>query len=306
MHDVNGFLILDKMRGCTSHDCVNKIRKLFQTKKVGHSGTLDPQVDGVLPIAIGKATRFIQYLSQEKTYVGTIKLGIKTVTDDVHGKIIREKDWPILSHNELDEYLNNFRGTFSQIPPKVSSVHIDGERAYKKILKNEEFELEAKEVSIKKLILQNWDQVNGEIDLFITCSAGTYIRAIARDIGIALNSEGCLLKLRRVKSSGFDQSSSYTFADLEEAGKNIFKFIIPISNALHHIPRITLKNKDDILFWQTGRRILLEKNILISNNTSESNKIFQVLDSNYKLIGMGEISLDHSEYLQPKLVLNPR
>ena len=131
----HGFLVINKDKGLTSHDCVKQIRKLINIKKVGHTGTLDPEVTGTLPIAIGSATRFIQYLPQGKTYIGQIKLGIKTNTDDIHGEIINQKDWPKISDYELDQYLNKFRGKIKQIPPKISSVNINGERAYKKFLK---------------------------------------------------------------------------------------------------------------------------------------------------------------------------
>ena len=140
METKDGFLVINKDKGCTSHDCVKQIRKLLNTKKVGHAGTLDPEVIGTLPIAIGSATRFIQYLPQGKTYIGQIKLGIRTNTDDIHGEIINQKSWPKISDEKLDLYLNRFRGIIKQIPPKVSSVHVDGERAYKKFLRNENFE----------------------------------------------------------------------------------------------------------------------------------------------------------------------
>ena len=120
MESKDGFLILNKERGCTSHDCVKQIRKLLHKKKVGHTGTLDPEVTGTLPIAIGDATRFIQYLPQWKIYIGKIQLGIRTNTDDIQGKIINQKDWPKISIEELDKSLNNFRGIIKQIPPRVS------------------------------------------------------------------------------------------------------------------------------------------------------------------------------------------
>ena len=150
METKNGFLVINKNKGCTSHDCVKQIRKLLNTKKVGHTGTLDPQVTGTLPIAIGSATRFIQYLPHEKTYIGQIKLGIRTNTDDIHGEIINQKDWPKITKAELDQYLNAFRGIIKQTPPKVSSVHVNGERAYKKSFKNETFELTPREVKIEE------------------------------------------------------------------------------------------------------------------------------------------------------------
>jgi len=180
METKDGFLVINKDKGCTSHDCVKQIRKLLNTKKVGHTGTLDPEVIGTLPIAIGSATRFIQYLPQGKTYIGKIKLGIRTNTDDIQGEIISQKSWPKISDEKLDQYLNRFRGIIKQIPPKVSSVHVNGERAYKKSFRNENFELAPREVKIDELTLMKWDQINGIIEIKIKCSAGTYIRAIAR------------------------------------------------------------------------------------------------------------------------------
>ena len=156
METKDGFLVINKDKGCTSHDCVKQIRKLLDTKKVGHTGTLDPGVTGTLPIAIGSATRFIQYLPQAKTYIGEIKLGIRTSTDDIYGKIINQKDWPKISNEQLDQYLNKFRGIIKQIPPQVSSVYVNGERAYKKSFRNENFELTPREVKIDQLDLIKW------------------------------------------------------------------------------------------------------------------------------------------------------
>jgi len=229
METKDGFLIINKDKGCTSHDCVRQIRKLLNTKKVGHTGTLDPEVTGILPIAIGSATRFIQYLPQGKTYIGQIKLGMRTNTDDIHGEIINQKSWPKISAEKLDQYLNRFRGIIKQIPPKVSSVHVNGERAYKKSFRNEVFELVPREVKIDELTLMQWDQINGIIEIKIKCSAGTYIRAIARDLGEILNSEGCLLQLKRISACGFDEQNSIKITDIKkEIGKkNSKNFIIP-------------------------------------------------------------------------------
>jgi len=213
METKDGFLVINKDKGCTSHDCVKQIRKLLNTKKIGHTGTLDPEVTGILPIAIGSATRFIQYLPQGKTYIGQIKLGIRTNTDDIHGEIINQKSWPKISDEKLDQYLNRFRGIIKQIPPKVSSVHVNGERAYKKSFRNEVFELAPREVKIDELHLMKWDQINGILEIKIKCSAGTYIRSIARDIGEILNSEGCLLRLKRISACGFDEKHSLKISD---------------------------------------------------------------------------------------------
>ena len=228
----NGFIAINKEKGLTSHDCVKQIRKLLGTKKVGHTGTLDPEVTGTLPIAIGSATRFIQYLPQGKTYIGQIQLGIRTKTDDMQGEILNKKKWPILNNNQLDNYLNKFRGIIQQVPPKVSSVHVNGERAYKKSLKNEEFELHPREVEIEELVLKEWDQANGILKIKVSCTSGTYIRSIARDLGQVLDSEGCLLNLKRISACGFHERNSIKISDLSDLSDKKAPFIIPTISAL--------------------------------------------------------------------------
>ena len=302
METKNGFLIINKEKGCTSHDCVKKIRYLLNTKKVGHTGTLDPEVTGILPIAIGSATRFIQYLPHEKTYIGQIKLGIRTSTDDIQGKIMNQKDWPKITHEQIDQYLNLFRGKIKQIPPKVSSVHVNGERAYKKSFKNENFELAPREVNIHELILINWDQINGIIEIKIKCSAGTYIRSIARDFGKALNSEGCLLMLKRTAACGFHERSSIKISDMEKNRNNIENFIIPTITALDHLSTIALTNEEEIKFWQTGRAITLDINYFNGNETFDYNNPIKVIDKRKTLLGIGFFNQEQT-HINPKLVL---
>ncbi len=305
METKNGFLVINKDKGCTSHDCVKQIRKLLNTKKVGHTGTLDPEVTGTLPIAIGSATRFIQYLPQGKTYIGQIKLGIRTYTDDIHGEIINQKAWPKISDEKLDQYLNKFRGIIKQIPPKVSSVHVNGERAYKKFLKNENFELVPREVKIDNILLMKWDQIKGIIEIKIKCSAGTYIRAIARDLGETLNSEGCLLKLKRISACGFDEQSSIKISEIEKGKKNATNFIIPTISALNHISTLVLTQKEEINFWRTGRVIKVDINNFRRTNTSEYKKPIKVIDSKNNLLGIGFLNKEQTN-LNPKLVLNAK
>jgi len=305
METKDGFLVINKDKGCTSHDCVKQIRKLLNTKKVGHTGTLDPEVIGTLPIAIGSATRFIQYLPQDKTYIGQIKLGMRTNTDDIHGEIINQKSWPKISDEKLDQCLNRFRGIIEQIPPKVSSVHVNGERAYKKSFRNEIFELAPREVKIDELTLIKWDQINGIIEIKIKCSSGTYIRAIARDLGKILNSEGCLLQLKRISACGFDEQNSIKISDIEKGKKNSKNFIIPTISALNHISSFVLSNEEQINFWQTGRAIQVDINYLKENKSFDYRKPIKVIDKEQSLLGIGFFNKDHSN-LNPKLVLNAK
>jgi len=305
MNKINGFLIINKEKGCTSHDCVKIIRKVLNIKKVGHTGTLDPEVTGILPIAIGNATRFIQYLPQEKCYLGEIKLGISTSTDDIHGKIINRVNWPQISTKQLDNVLNLYRGDLKQVPPKVSSVHINGERAYKKVLKNEEFELSPKDITISELILKKWDQKNGIIKLKIKCSAGTYIRALARDLGSTLNTSGCLYDLKRTSACGFDEETS-NLVNLKDIPSNIDSFIMPTISALKHLPTYILKNEEEINWWETGRKIILNSDQCIIYKNIKNLSTIQVIDSNKNLLGIGIFNKKDDTFLQPKLVLNAR
>ena len=305
METNDGFLVINKEKGCTSHDCVKQIRKLLNIKKVGHTGTLDPQVTGTLPIAIGSATRFIQYLPQSKIYKGQIKLGIRTNTDDIQGKIINQKDWPKITYDQLDQYLNHFRGKIRQIPPKVSSVHVNGERAYKKSFKNENFELAPREVKIDELKLMNWDQINGIIEIKIKCSSGTYIRSIARDLGKLLNSEGCLLKLNRISACGFHEQNSIKISDIEKEIKKTTNFIFPTISALNHISTLILNNDEEINFWQTGRAIKVDIKYFNKSKNFDYKKPLKVIDQRKTLLGIGFLNKEKTN-INPKLVLNAK
>ena len=305
METKDGFLIINKDTGCTSHDCVKQIRKLLNTKKVGHTGTLDPNVTGTLPIAIGSATKFIQYLPQGKTYVGQIKLGIRTKTDDIHGEIINQKNWPKITNYQLDQYLNNFRGIIKQIPPKVSSVHVNGVRAYKKSFNNEIFELAPREVKVDELILIKWDQIRGIIEFKIRCSAGTYIRSLARDLGEILNSEGCLLQLKRISACGFDEQNSIKISDMEKDKNKIVNLIIPTISALNHISTLVLNREEEINFWQTGRAIKIDISYLNKSKTFDYKKPIKIIDERKTLLGIGFLNNEQTQ-INPKLVLNAK
>ena len=276
-------------------------------KKVGHTGTLDPEVTGTLPIAIGSATRFIQYLPQDKTYIGQIKLGIRTKTDDIHGEIINQKVWPKISDEKLDQYLNKFRGIIKQTPPKLSSVHVNGERAYEKYFNNENFELPPREVKIEELTLIKWNQIKGIIEIKIKCSAGTYIRSIARDLGKVLNSEGCLLDLKRIAACGFDEKNSITISNLEKEKvyKNVTNFIFPTISALNHISTFVLNKEEEINYWQSGRAIKVDINFTKEIKALDYKKPIKLIDKRKTLLGIGFLNKERTN-INPKLVLNAK
>ena len=156
-----GFVVIDKPAGLTSHSCVSRLRSCYGLRRVGHGGTLDPAVTGVLPIALGPATRLLPYLPGDKTYRGVIQLGQRTSTDDLQGELLEQQDWPHLSEVELKQALAPFHGAIQQRPPQVSAVHVDGERAHARARRGEVMELKARPVTLHRLELNHWDPEAG-------------------------------------------------------------------------------------------------------------------------------------------------
>ena len=191
------------------------------------------------------------------------------------------------------------------IRDRVSSVHVNGERAYKKSLRNENFELPTRTVKIDELTLIKWDQIKGIIEIKIKCSAGTYIRSIARDLGKFLNSEGCLLQLKRISACGFHEQNSIKISDMEKDKNNTKNFIIPTISALNHISTLVLNKEEEINFWQTGRAIKFDINYLNEIKSLDYNKPIKVIDKRKVLLGIGFLNQEQTN-INPKLVLNAK
>jgi len=211
----HGFLVVDKDPEMTSHDVVAMGRRALETRKVGHAGTLDPMATGVLVLGFGNGTRLLQYVTNgDKSYQATVVLGAATVTDDHEGEIISTADVSGISEIDIETELAKMRGTIAQRPSSVSAVKVDGERAHARVRAGEVFELPAREVTISNLEILEIRQIADriEVDIDVTCSAGTFIRAIARDCGAALGVGGHLNKLRRTRVAGFglDRTVSIT------------------------------------------------------------------------------------------------
>ncbi|MEO0843648.1 MAG: tRNA pseudouridine(55) synthase TruB, partial [Cyanobacteria bacterium J06643_5] len=206
-----GFLNLDKPFDWTSHDCVAKTRRLLRIKKVGHAGTLDPAATGVLPIAIGKATRLLQYLPSDKAYKATIRLGVQTTTDDLQGEVIHQQFVNGLNLETVKAALEKFQGKIEQIPPSYSAIQVGGKRLYDLARKGEKIEVPVRTVEVFSIDILDWRESDfPELDVNISCGGGTYIRAIARDLGAVLETGGTLAALRRTVSSGFNLADSMT------------------------------------------------------------------------------------------------
>jgi tRNA pseudouridine55 synthase len=215
----DGFLIVDKEPGMTSHDVVAMGRKALGTRKVGHAGTLDPMATGVLVLGFGNGTRLLQYITDgDKSYTATIVLGASTVTDDHEGEILQSTDAHAVDDNDITRILSAMVGTIAQRPSSVSAVKVGGERAYDRVRAGEVFELAARTVTISSLhVLQiRHCETTTEVDIDVTCSAGTFIRAIARDLGDELKVGGHLRTLRRTRVAGFTLDVATSITNMKE------------------------------------------------------------------------------------------
>jgi len=304
-----GFVVIDKPAGLTSHDCVNRLRRVFGLKKVGHGGTLDPSVTGVLPIAIGNATRLISYLQGSKAYTGIIQLGVNTNTDDMQGEVIQSKNWPIISKNSLNNILDNFRGEILQKPPIFSSVHFKGERSYKKARRGENFNLPHKKITINKLRLISWSQKEGELAVDVDCSTGTYIRSLARDIGDIIGCGAYLKKLHRTKAYNFNENHSVLLPEkLEVYPDNLKPKILNPNFFLKHLSSFKLMSEEELRSWRSGRMISFQDNperlkLSIENkDVLFFDKNVLVYDHRHEIAGIA-IS-DESLTIKPKIVFN--
>ena len=288
---MQGFLNLNKPSGFTSHDCVARVRRLLRLKRVGHGGTLDPSATGVLPIALGKATRLLQFLRQDKAYRATIRLGVSTTTDDLEGEVIASKPADGLSLETVATALQLFQGPIQQVPPSYSAIQIQGKRMYDLARAGEKLDIPARPVEVFKIEILDWRSEVSELDLAIACGPGTYIRAIARDLGMALQVGGTLAALTRTQSSGFSLTDSLTLAELEQQLAEEFQPIPPTA-ALQHLSAITLP-ATVALRWCQGQRVS-DAEVTFTSQVEER---IRVCDEGDRFLGIGYLTNSDAERL---------
>ena len=227
-----GFLNIYKPQGKTSHDIISILRKITKIKQIGHTGTLDPFAEGVLPVCTGKATRLIEYLKDDKAYIGTIQFGQATSTYDIEGEVTKISNKKI-SLKEIENALIKFKGEIEQLPPIYSAIKIKGKKLYEYARKGETVEVVPRQVTINKLEIINFDFENQNLELYIDCSKGTYIRSIANDLGEALGVYGYLIKLVRVKAGDFELKNAVQLENLNNKA-DVFKYLIQPLDKLNY------------------------------------------------------------------------
>ena len=248
---MDGFLLVDKAGGMTSHDVVAMARKKLDTKKVGHAGTLDPMATGVLVLGIGIATRLLTYITDgKKSYQGKISLGSATHTDDKEGDVIftaPENKLQLITDSQIKEQLAGFVGSIKQRPSSVSAIKIDGKSAHARVRAGEDVDIPERDITIDEIEVKQISRLASsiEIDLSVTCSAGTYIRAIARDLGEKLEVGGHLTQLRRTLVSPFTLEQCKDIADAQLIS------IAEVIEKLFPIRRLDFSESREILFGRT-------------------------------------------------------
>lgn len=236
----NGVLIINKPQGITSHDVVGKIRKLYGTRKVGHTGTLDPLATGVLVILLGRAAKAAEYLvADRKTYQARLTLGITTDTEDITGKVLTQSN-NIPNTDAVMNVCSEFLGKIKQIPPMYSALKVDGKKLYDLAREGIEVERKARDIEIFQLVCTPTKNAN-EYDLLVECSSGTYIRTLCADIGARLSCGGVMSALHRVVAGGFDIENSHTLEEIETLTMDErYSLLAPTESLFYDLPSVKL------------------------------------------------------------------
>ena len=241
---MNGIIIIDKPQEWTSNDVVSRLRRVFNTRRIGHGGTLDPMATGVLPVFVGRATRGVEFFEHaEKVYEATLRFGLTTDTEDITGKTITETEVS-LTEEDLQAVLPKFRGDILQVPPMYSAIKVNGQKLYDLARKGREVERQPRPITIHELELLEFS--GNEARLRVRCSKGTYIRTLCKDIGEALGCGGCMAALRRVEAGEYTLEGSIPLRqllDISEAGEDVEHLLRPVDTMFASHKKLTLNEK---------------------------------------------------------------
>lgn len=302
--EYHGIVVVDKPAGMTSHDVVNAMRRIFRTKRVGHTGTLDPDATGVLVLCLGQATRLAEYLSSsEKHYSTTVHFGIQSDTQDASGTITHTRNASHLTEADVRAVLPRFRGTIQQIPPMVSAVHHQGKRLYELAREGVTVEREVRMVHLSELELTAWQAgTTPTATLEVTCSTGTYIRTLAADIGTAVGTGALMAHLRRTwvgsQTHAFTLSDAHTLEALRERAETqtLAEAVLPMADAVKDWTQIVLM-PEQVTRVGMGQFLPLEETPLPGRT---STPLLALLDERGTLCAIGRVDEDH---LRPVKVL---
>lgn len=294
---MNGILPLWKPKGLTSHDCVQKVRRIFNTRKVGHTGTLDPEVEGVLVLCIGDDTKLVQYLTKvKKTYIASCTLGSATETEDQTGKIIEQlKLSSFPTKKEITRALDTFKGESIQIPPMYSAVRVKGKRLYEYARKNEQVERPKRKIFIHHIELKNMDQENNSFTFKTTCSSGTYIRTLCVDLGKELGYPAHMSNLIRIETSNFTKEETISFEELImlKEKNELHKALQTRTRALKHFDGIDVDS-------ETKKRVSFGQKLPVPDKPIKSQPF--TLRYNGEVIALYKFDSKNKDLIRPERV----
>ena len=281
MENIDGIILINKPKGYTSHDVVAKVKKILKASKVGHTGTLDPNATGVLPLLINNGTKLSKYLIEHnKQYEVTLKLGIKTDTADVEGNIIEEKNINLLNYSEDDikQILKSFIGKQEQIPPMYSALKVNGKKLYEYARNGQTVEIQSRKIEIYDCELKSVDNKENEIQFIVSCSKGTYIRSLCEDIALKFDTVGYMKELNRIKVGKFEIKNCITIEELEINinDEKIKKNIITMEELLKDNETIIIE-ENKLNHFLNGVKITINK----------KDGIYQIYNQNKEYIGTG-------------------
>ena len=284
---MDGIILINKAKNCTSNNVVNKVKHILN-EKTGHIGTLDPNATGLLPILVGKGTKLSQYLiNHDKEYEVVLKLGIKTDTADLEGKIIEEKEVAdnLLEKEKVLDVLNGFIGKQKQVPPMYSAIKVKGKKLYEYARKNVQIELEAREIEIYEIKLGTINQKENTITFTVHCSKGTYIRSLCEDIAQRLGTIGYMKELNRTKVGIFNIENSISVEELEQNKNNpeeLNKYIIPIERIF-----INIYGNNNCISLNDRKLGLFSNGVKLTYGLSEG--LYRIYNSKGVFIGIGSV-----------------
>lgn len=277
---MDGVINVNKPLGMTSHDVVYRLRRILGIKKIGHTGTLDPDASGVLPMCIGKGTKLAEYLTAtDKCYMAELTLGAFTDTQDASGEILESFEVNV-TEDEIRKTIDGFVGEIEQIPPMYSAIKINGKKLYELAREGKSVEREARRVLIKSIEIKKIDLEKNTVYMLVSCSKGTYIRTLCNDIGERLGCGGYMSALERTKSGKFCIENAFTLEKIEEmAEKSDFSFMVPIGDVLSEYKKIVLAEKN-------AKR--LKNGIKINVEGLEENEKYRVFDEQGMFLALAQ------------------
>lgn len=299
---IHGILNVHKEKGFTSHDVVAKLRGIVGQKKIGHTGTLDPDATGVLPVCLGKATKLCDMLTdKDKTYEAVLLFGKSTDTQDISGKVLQEYDTEKLKESEVREAVLSFVGEYDQIPPMYSALKVNGKKLYELAREGIEIERKPRKVVIHDILIKEIDLPR--VTMEVTCSKGTYIRTLCHDIGQKLECGACMEKLIRTRVSSFELKNSYTLKEIEAVRQEgrLSEILIPIDQMFLQYKEVKVQKKSESLLYNGNP---FPKKYVEKEDVFEDQERVRVYDHNGRFIGIYYFDQEQAMFKIVKMFFN--